>query len=204
MVVNNFNLIAPFYDRLARLIFRKALLGAQLIHIGEIGENDQVLILGGGTGEILEHFPLCENIDYVEKSHQMIRRAKRRLVNRPVNFIQEDFLNFYSERKYDIILCPFFLDCFDQSSLNTVVTKIRSMLENEGRVLVIDFDKQRVNKILLKFMLVFFKAVARLGSNKLLDIRSELQENCFEEGEIVLGKQGIFSGLYYPVNRRKP
>ena len=203
MAVNDFDFIAPFYDRLAKLVFGKSLLEAQLAHISEISEKDHVLVLGGGTGQILEYIPFCQNVDYVEKSKQMIRRAERRQVNLSINFIQQSFLSVELDKQYDIIICPFFLDCFDQSSLNTVVTKIRSMLDNEGKLLVSDFDKERVNKILLKFMLVFFKAVARLGSNKLLCIRSELKENFFEEGKITFCKKGVFSGLYYPVNRKK-
>ena len=94
MAVNDFNFIAPFYDVLARIVFGNAILKAQTTHLSEINENDQVLILGGGTGKLLEHIPFCDRVDYVEKSEKMIRIAKRRLVNRSVNFVNHDFLNY--------------------------------------------------------------------------------------------------------------
>lgn len=204
MAVNDFDSIAPFYDRLAKLVFGKSLLNAQIAHISEIREKDHVLVLGGGTGEILEHIPFCKSVDYVEKSKQMIRRAERRQINLSINFIQQSFLTVELDKQYDIIICPFFLDCFDHSNLNYVVGKIESLLNTDGRLLVIDFDKERVNKILLKSMFLFFVAVARLATSELLNIRSELQKNSFVENKIAFGKKGIFSAIYSPVNKRKP
>ena len=197
MAVNDFDFIAPFYDQLQRLIFGKALLNAQIAHISEIRESDNVLILGGGTGEILEHLPLCENIDYVEKSHLMIRRAKRRLVNRPVDFIREDFLNFQSDRKYDIIICPFFLDCFGEENLLTVISICKQKLTSGGKMIVIDFAENSSGSWIVKRMHFFFRITANLESRNLKNIHIQMLYSGFQLiDEKFSHRNKLFSRLY--------
>lgn len=197
MAVNDFDFIAPFYDQLQRLIFGKALLNAQIAHISEIRESDNILILGGGTGEILEHLPLCENIDYVEKSHLMIRLAKRRLVNRPVDFISEDFLNFQSDRKYNIIICPFFLDCFGEENLLTVISICKQKLTSGGKMIVIDFAKNSSDSWIVKLMHFFFRITANLESRNLKNIHIQMLYSDFQLiDEKFSHRNKLFSRLY--------
>lgn len=197
MALNDFDFVAPFYERLASLVFGKALIHAQITHLSEIKEDDNVLILGGGTGEILDHIPICENIDYVEKSHLMIRRAKSRLVNRPVNFIQEDFLIFHSERKYDVIICPFFLDCFEESNLKQAIGKCKHHLKSGGKLIIIDFESGQTNSFLLRLMHLFFRLGAQLESRKLKNIHNHVLSIDFKLLEEKFSHRNqLFSRLY--------
>lgn len=202
MAVNEFDFVAPFYDRLARLVFGKALILAQITHLSEIKENDNVLILGGGTGEILEHIPICKSIDYVEKSKQMIHFAKKRSIKRGVNFIQEDFFGFEPLKKYNIIICPFFLDCFDESSLKLAIGKCKQLLNMNGRLLVTDFHYEQSSNFLLKLMHWFFKLTSQLESTELKDIHQFLIVGGFHEKSINFFEQGIFRAVYVLAMRK--
>lgn len=203
MAVNDFNLIAPFYDRLSSLVFGESLIKAQTYHLKEIGDKDRVLILGGGTGEILERMPPSGQIHFIEKSGEMLRRAKKRRTNERAHFIHEDFLNIELDKKYDVIICPFFLDCFSEHNLNMIIAKIRDRLYDDGILIVTDFDKKSIHSFLLQSMLIFFKRVSNLETSQLLDLRSFLKENDSQEKEIQIYKKGIFSALYSPVSKRK-
>ncbi|MEP5106138.1 MAG: methyltransferase type 12, partial [Ekhidna sp.] len=66
MVVNDFDFVAPIYDRLSKLVFGKSLIKAQAYHLKVIGDKDRVLILGGGTGKLLEFIPKSGELDFVE------------------------------------------------------------------------------------------------------------------------------------------
>ncbi|SNS54254.1 Methyltransferase domain-containing protein [Ekhidna lutea] len=203
MAVNDFDFIAPFYDRLSKLVFGESLIQAQAYHLKEIGDKDHVLILGGGTGKLLEYIPKSGELDFVEKSVRMLDRAKRRKFHGSINFIQSDFLEFESDKRYDVIICPFFLDCFDQQSLNTVIAKIKRLLSTNAKLIVVDFEKRKVNTLLLDSMLIFFRWCANLETIKLLDLRSFLKKNNFQENEIKFYHKGVFSALYYQVGKRK-
>ncbi|WP_370088900.1 class I SAM-dependent methyltransferase [Ekhidna sp.] len=196
MAVNDFDFIAPFYDRLSKMVFGKSLIEAQSMHLNEIDSKDRVLILGGGTGKILEHIPNCERIDYVEKSKKMLKLAKKRMVNRHTDFIHSDFLDYTSDRKYDIIICPFFLDCFGERNLRSVLVKCKGMLKVNGSLFVTDFHPERAKRTLLMIMHWFFKATSGLDSKKLSNIPLAIINNGFIEKSMVFFKRGIFSAVY--------
>ena len=203
MAVNDFDFVAPFYDRLSKLVFGESLIQAQAYHLKEIGDNDRVLILGGGTGKLLEYIPKSGKLDFVEKSVRMLDRAKRRKFHGSINFIQADFLEFESDKRYEVIICPFFLDCFETQGLMKVIAKIRSQLKPDGKLIITDFERSSINPFLLMAMLIFFKLFSKLETNRLLDLRTLLKENGFKESQISLYKKGIFSALYYQVGKRK-
>ncbi len=197
MVVNDFNRIAPFYDRIAKLIFGNQLIRAQIHFLSEIKPNDDVLILGGGTGQLLEYFPSCNKVLFVEKSEQMILYASRRKIEADVDYINEDFLNYDHNRKFDIIICPFFLDCFDEINLHQVLRKIKSSLKSEGNLLVIDFKKNGFNGLMLKSMHVFFRIFSKLESKSLLDIHQKVLDVGFREAKVKFSHRNqLFSRLY--------
>jgi tRNA (cmo5U34)-methyltransferase len=53
-VARGFDRLAPFYDSLARLIIGKGIKQSQLHFLNHLrGQNQGVLVLGGGTGWIL-------------------------------------------------------------------------------------------------------------------------------------------------------
>ncbi|NQZ75577.1 MAG: class I SAM-dependent methyltransferase [Ekhidna sp.] len=196
MAVNDFDLVAPFYDLLGRIVFGKSLVRAQLAQINEITPGSSVLILGGGTGEMLTHMGESR-IVFVEQSKNMIQRAEQRPTVATVRFVNIDFLYFQARSKFDYIVCPFFLDCFDTASLTQVVRKCKSMLASSGRLIVADFEYQRVNSFILNAMHAFFSLMANLQSKKLKPLNEIVLSEGFElVEERFLHRNALFSRLY--------
>lgn len=197
MAINDFDRIAPFYRRISRLIFGDHLVNAQIRFLEEVKPEDEVLILGGGTGELLKYFPNCSKIHFVEMSHEMIKRASKHNTKGEIKFIEIDFLNFEASNKYDLIICPFFLDCFNEMNLNHVLTKIKSMLKPDANLLVTDFKRTRSNSSTLRLMHFFFRFVANLEAKKLLDINGIVISKGFVlVKEKISHRNQLFSRLY--------
>jgi len=79
---NNYDRIARYYDFLSRIVFFRAQLKAQIDQLHFIPANSSVLIVGGGTGWILEEIakvhPTGLNITYVEISAKMLELSRKR------------------------------------------------------------------------------------------------------------------------------
>jgi ubiquinone/menaquinone biosynthesis C-methylase UbiE len=182
----NYDNSAAFYDNLSRLIFGKALITAQVHLFSYIPANSSVLIIGGGTGWILEEiaklYPSGLNITYVEISEKMIALSRKKnagsnrvtFINKP---IQRVMLN-----QQDIIITPFLFDNFTEVNLHPLFAHIHSMLKPGGLWLNTDF--QLTGKwwqyILLKSMLLFFKVLCGVESWRLPDIGRRFDEYKYE------------------------
>lgn len=196
---NRFDFVAPFYDFLAKLIFGEMLDKAQAHFLNELENGARILIVGGGTGRILEHPSLAKagRIDYLELSAQMINKAKKRegrLNN--LHFIQGDF--FEHTGQYDLIVANFFLDCFDERNLETAIDKLSDLSQTGSSLIVTDFQpkQERKAKILIWLMLIFFRLFASLEANNLQTIHAAVLAR-FNLVEKVEFKNGlIFSALY--------
>lgn len=195
--MNNFNFLAPYYDRISRLVFGDKLLRAETHFLEHISQEDSILILGGGTGALLEHLPPCKDIDFVEKSVKMINRASGRKVSQKVGWINRDFLAFNTSIKYDVVICPFFLDCFAVDELELVIKKIKSLLKPRSILIVADFQRTKSNKLQLALMHLFFRIFADLGAKSLANIHEIVSTHGFvTEEEKFLHRNRLFSRLY--------
>lgn len=204
--MRNYDLIAGFYDTLSGIVFRGKILCAQQHYLSLIKTNNRVLIIGGGTGQVLENFnyigfPLT--IDFVEPSGRMIKKARQRqskLDRLNLNFIQEKFENIKFEKKYDFVCCFFFLDLFDEPGLKEVVQKVETIMTDTGYLLVSDFQvKKNIwwQKWLSAIMHSFFKLTTKLESKSLKDINGHLTALGFRRTEIAeFFYEFIFSAVY--------
>lgn len=177
MVAPTFNSIAPFYDFLVKLTFGQRIWQAQRTHLNEIPENSSVLVLGGGTGKILKWIPANCSITYLELSTKMIERAKRM---GKAEFIHDDFRTHRFNKEYDWVICPFFLDCFNEEDLKMVLEKIREVMGEGARLIITDFQianwRQR---LMIKLMVQFFRWTSNLPTKKLMPIQSLVREGHF-------------------------
>lgn len=199
-VKNNFNIVAPFYDSLAKLVFGYQLELAQRSFLDDIKAGSKVLIVGGGTGKIIEWLPSDSNlqVDYVELSDAMISRAEQRnLKDNHVSFCAQDILE--TSGSYDVIITNFFLDCFDGDKLDAIIAHVNSSLKVGGQWLVTDFapPTNARQRILLWAMHTFFQLVTRLESKGLQDIKGRLVAFGLKLSmEAFFSKQMIFSALF--------
>ncbi len=193
--MNNFNFVAPFYDFVAMAVFGHNIDKSQLYFLNSY-RGDRLLILGGGTGKILTFLPVTQKVVFLDKSIKMINLARKRKTGANVDFVCQDFLSYETQETFDVIACPFFLDCFHENNLRLVVRKIKSILKPGGKLVVTDF-RHNGNKWMLLLMHLFFRWMAGLESKSLKDIHAILLESGLEvEKEFFFRSNQIFSRVY--------
>lgn len=184
MTKNNFNKIAWCYDFLARLVFGKNLLWAQCYFVDRISAKSSVLIMGGGTGQLVSamvmHDP-TQKITFVEASEEMIRRARQSVPSPTINWIcgtEEDI----PDESYDVIITPFFLDLFSDTRLAKVVSILNSKLSNSGSWIATDFVAEAWwHSIFLKVMYGFFKVACNLETTHLPEWQSQIAKAGYQK-----------------------
>ncbi|WP_370583222.1 class I SAM-dependent methyltransferase [Pontibacter sp. FD36] len=179
----NFNSIAPVYDGLSRLVFGNALRRAQVAHLSLIPAKANVLLIGGGSGWLLEQLlrysPLVK-VTYLEASEKMLKMTRRRIGQRTPAALPnitfrlgtEDSLQ-YGET-YDVILTPFLLDLFPDERLVYLMDRLCAALHPQGLWLFSDFWPTQVpapawHRLLLRSMYTFFGKVSQVSATRLPD-----------------------------------
>jgi len=187
---NNFNRIAPVYDGLSRLVFGRRLQRAQTLFLDQIpgtnvsGTGTSVLVLGGGTGEILTAIfakqPGCRVL-FLEPSAQMVSQATRRVLRLtgPANiaFRVGNETTLRSDERFDVIITPFVLGLFTEETLQTrLVPRLRQALKPDGVWLVTDFVNTPVwwQRTLLWSMIRFFRLTADIEARQLANWQQTL------------------------------
>ena len=188
-MTNDFNRIAWAYDFLVNITFGSRIWKAQKVHLKNIQKTDSVLIVGGGSGKILDSID-ADKVDFLELSAAMIRRAKRRGKG---TLIHGDF--FESElKRYDWVIFPFFLDCFAENKIMDALNRTKQSLEKEGRVIVTDFEPQNWRHgLLTQLMLAFFRISTSLEATKLSPIRRLIAD----VGYVTISSEQFSSGFIF-------
>ena len=180
--MNNFDRIAPLYDFLTRVIFGKSIMRSQTYFFNCIRPNSKILIIGGGTGKVLNHLdslaiPL--SVTYIERSQVMLEKSEMHepFLNLQVEFILGNETSI-PVQKYDLVLTAFFLDVFKENHLTKVVKILSEVLEPKGQWVVTDFMKTSViwQRILVRLMYFFFRITTGLEGDKLLDFKTYLND----------------------------
>lgn len=172
-----FNHIAPVYDTLAFTVFGNNLLRAKKQFLHELPEHGRLLLIGGGTGTILNE--LCKSrggiiIDFVEASDRMLNLAREKtdlqFINR-VNFINGDHHAIPPGINYDAVTTFFVLDCMKQDTASEFSYTISKSLKKNGLWLFADFfrTKNIFQRMLLWMMYCFFRFTAGIEATRLPD-----------------------------------
>ena len=192
----NYNNSAWFYDPLSRIVYGKALVNAQTWLLNYIPKKANILIVGGGTGWILEELtrihPDDLTITYVEIAASMIALSKKRITgNNEVFFINNAIENVVLPADFDVVITPFLFDNFIEETLQRVFCHIHKLLKPEGIWLNVDFQLtgRWWQSILLKTMFIFFRLACGIEASKLPAI-----EQRFEEKEYNAIAQKTFFG----------
>ncbi len=195
--MTSFDRIAPHYDFLARLVFGKSITQSQEYYLKEIKEGDRILILGGGTGWILDSIYAITKpgeIWYVDSSMKMLDQASAREVGETcVHFIQDSQNSIPSHIKFDVVITNFFLDMFPPKELPEVIKSVSLKLKPKGVWLCTDFVEtgKWKHSILLKSMFFFFNLIANLKNNLLADWHHQL----IEGGLSITKEKSYFDGF---------
>jgi ubiquinone/menaquinone biosynthesis C-methylase UbiE len=176
----NYDNAAWFYDSLSHLVFGKALVNAQVYLLQFIPENATILIVGGGTGWILDEItkkhPSGLQITYVEVSPKMMTLSKKRnFADNQVVFVNGAIEDVQHLPDFDVVITPFLFDNFKVETFKRVFAHINSYLNAGGIWLNCDFhlNGKWWQKLLLKSMFLFFRIVCNIEGFKLPDIGQE-------------------------------
>lgn len=173
----DYNRVAHFYDPLSRLVFGDTIVQSQKFLISNIPPNASLLIIGGGTGWILEEIAALHakglKITYVDQSERMICMSKkRRYGHNRADFICSPIQQVQLKEKYQVVITTFLFDNFSKQTLDLIFKKISPLLTESGQWLFADFEYQKdrmCSKILLKMMYSFFGLICRLETTCLPD-----------------------------------
>jgi ubiquinone/menaquinone biosynthesis C-methylase UbiE len=170
----NYNSTSLFYDRLSSLLFGNALINAQVYLLKYIPPGSSVIIVGGGTGWILEEIakvhPSGLTITYVEISEKMMRKSMKRFTGKnTIHFVKDDIKKVIAKTPYDVVITPFFFDNFSQKNAEDIFKHIHNLVKPGGIWLYCDF--QLTGKwwqmVLLKCMLIFFRIMCNMEADSL-------------------------------------
>lgn len=180
---NNYDNSAWFYDSLSRLIFGNAIVNAQVYLLQYIPPAAKLIIIGGGTGWILEQIarvhPSGINITYVELSAKMIVLAQKKSAGlNQVTFINKAVEETDLADNFDVVITPFLFDSFSEHTLDKVFNHLHGCLKPGGFWLYADFRSQGNwwQRALLKTMLVFFKLLCNIEAESLPDVNKQFSQ----------------------------
>ena len=182
---NDFDTIAPYYDLLGRIFFGRSIIASQSEYLSRIPFRSRILILGGGTGQIipvlLERKPVI--ITYLEPSEKMLELAKTTVPPQGrVNFVKGSFEWLKDREIYDVIITPFVLDIFSKSELNRCMDKLTTTLSAQGSWFFADFHISSSRKgfwqaAVVNLMYLFFRLTCNIDADRLLDFDRIFQTN---------------------------
>lgn len=175
---SNYDNAAWFYDRLSRMFYGKTLVKAQTHFLHLIPANAKVLIVGGGTGWILEEVakthPAGLSVTYVEVSEKMMALAKQRdAAANDVIYINAPVEDTGLQPGFDMVITPFLLDSLSPASFDVVFNRLHNLLKPSGLWLNIDFQLSGKwwQPVLLKSMYFFFRIIGCVENVELPLIR---------------------------------
>ena len=181
--LNGFNRIAWAYDSLNSLVFGQSIRNAQKVFLNCIPPGGELLVLGGGSGWILDEVfrinPHCK-ICFIDASSAMIRMAERMV---PASLLARvEFIHGTTsdipKRTFDAIISNFFLDLFPAKTLESELERIHRALRRDGFWLISDFNNHGKwwQRLLLKVMYLFFNVTTGIEATELPPWEQKLDE----------------------------
>jgi len=158
-----FDRIAPRYDAMNRLLtagldqrWRRAALD-----LVEVGRGDRVLDLACGTGDLAELAAARgARVVGVDFAGEMLRGARRRRI--PALWVQGDAAVLpLPDARVSVVTCGFALRNF--VSLRAVLGEMARVLEDGGRIALIEVDRPSLALVRVAHSLYFDRVVPRIG-----------------------------------------
>lgn len=180
--------VASYYEWLSKLFFGNAIQQSQIFLTNSIPPESKILIIGGGTGWILEAIATKHAeglyITYIDISKKMIEISKtKNTKNNKIDFINKSILDLELNSKYDVIITPFILDNLIEENVEIIINKLSGSLVNKGLWLHSDFEVQKNTvgqQLLMKSMYLFFKVTCNIEATRLPETNSKLKIKGFE------------------------
>ncbi|GAB3275612.1 hypothetical protein GCM10027347_49020 [Larkinella harenae] len=171
---SGFDVVAPFYDALSRMVFGNALRVAQAHWLTRIPPRADILIFGGGSGWLLARvLAICNprTVIYIDASPAMMALARQKVRNSPrVDFRIGTETAVRIDDQVDVVITPFILDLFTNHRLQTaILPPLYQSLRPQGLWVSTDFLKPTVwwQRFLLWVQYRFFRSVSQIEATQL-------------------------------------
>jgi len=192
----SYSRIAPFYDLLTRAVFGNAIAHSKKYFLHDIKTSDKVLIIGGGTGDILNNIRPEIDVTFLDSSIRMIERAQSR-AKKNVKFRHGRLEEFNPDENYDVVVIHFFLDLFTDEALIKIVYLIHSCLTPSGKVLVAEFvEEKNWHSLMLHAMYSFFRITTGLQTTQLPNWEKSLEKGFVLNAQKQFYQKFIKSSVY--------
>jgi len=183
----NYNRTAWFYERLSKLVFGQAQVKAQEFFLDRIPPKSNILIVGGGTGQILESLtrlhPSGLEITYVEISPKMMALSRKRNTGQNhVNYITAGIEEAPFTHVFDVVITAFLFDNFPQDILDNIFLIINAQLKPGAFWLNTDFQLTGPlwQKLMLQSMYTFFRLFGAVKVNKLPNVKRQFEKHGYQ------------------------
>lgn len=147
----NCDTLAPHYQNLEHLSFGSRLERSRIAFLGEVATAQRAIVCGGGDGRFLARLLRVNPhvvVDFVELSAAMLEIAQRRVRGMGLEFYARtrfwagDLRAFEPRPEgYDLIVTNFFLDCFSEQELLSVVMYLSRCAARDARWVLSDFQE---------------------------------------------------------------
>jgi len=219
----SFDRLASHYQWIEAVAFGRDLQRARLAFLEELDSPHRALLAGEGDGrfliELLRRFPDLP-VDCIDGSGGMLAIAQKRVQMKMaksagnIRFIKAAIDSApLSESRYDLIVTHFFLDCFTQPQLKSLVAKLARSAAPNATWLIADFCYPNSHigqwraRLWINAMYWFFRAVTEINAQTLIDLAPFLRlENfrcarrqLFNHGMI---KSEVWKHVSLPINCR--
>jgi ubiquinone/menaquinone biosynthesis C-methylase UbiE len=167
----------PFYHKLAKLIYGSNFHQLQ----GELINNlkgKNILVIGPGNGDFLQYLDTKIKYTFIEKSKTFSLQLQKKIdesIGINSELIFGDFLKINIQKKFDAVVCPFFLDLLNPTEMKLVSEKFEYLLNPIGQILILDFKKPEtfIEKIHMKFLYFIFRRTDGISGNEILEFESQ-------------------------------
>ena len=187
----SFDRLAKFYGAIEAVCAGRLMQRARAAQLDACPETGHVLLLGEGHGKTLAALRRLRprlDLTYFDASPAMERLARRRLERAPagegrITFLSGNALSFpFGETRYDVIVTPFFLDCFSPAELARLIPRLTSLARPSALWLVADFQlpaagwRRRRAMCVLALLHTFFRIAGGISARRWTDPAPFLME----------------------------
>lgn len=192
---NNYDFVAFFYDALAGVFSGFQIKACKRFQVEWIEPGDSVLYAGaGGAEDAIMAANKGARVTIVELSVNMVNKARKKIqaqgLQDRINIIHGDVLQHASEN-YDVVVANFFLNVFERSTMQKVLSHLVTLTRPNGKVMIADFAPLNGNILLQGLQQVYyglalftFAALASNPLHKIYDYCTLLNDNGLQKETI--------------------
>jgi ubiquinone/menaquinone biosynthesis C-methylase UbiE len=143
-----FDRLSHIYRWMEYLSFGPHLQRCRSLRIDEMASCERALVYGDGDGrflaELMRHAPEIQATAVDASSEMLLRLAQRLPPGARVRRIHGDALECdpaeFPEAKFDLVVSHFFLDCFDEVEITSLLARVHAAIDKSALWIVSDFS----------------------------------------------------------------